>query len=115
MDAEVVFWPSGRSVRVRRGTTVLDAARRAGVSITTRCGGKAACFMCKVTVRPGSDLMPMGDEERRKLAGLEEKNIRLSCQTRVSGKAEVELPPDPLRAAVARALIRQQEQDGDLW
>lgn len=115
MDAEVVFWPSGRSARVRRGTSVLDASRRAGVSIATRCGGKAACYMCKVMVRPGSELLPMGDEERRKLAGLEEKNIRLSCQTRVSGKVEVDIPPDPLRAAVAKALARQREQDEELW
>lgn len=114
MDAEVVFWPSGKSIRVRRGTSVLDAARRAGVSIATRCGGKAACFMCKVTVRPGSELQPIGDAERRKLAGLEEKGIRLSCQTRVAGKVEVELPPDPLRAAIARQLARQKEED-ELW
>lgn len=114
MDAEVVFWPSGKSVRVRRGTSVLDASRRAGVSIATRCGGKAACFMCKVTVRPGSELAPIGDAERRKLAGLDEKGIRLSCQTRVAGRVEVELPPDPLKAAIARQLARQQ-QDDELW
>ncbi|MBH5317968.1 2Fe-2S iron-sulfur cluster binding domain-containing protein [Paenibacillus sp. GSMTC-2017] len=115
MDAEIVFWPSGRSVRVRRGTTVLDASRRAGLSIKTRCGGKAACFMCKVIVKPGSDLLPMGDEERRKLAGMEEKNIRLSCQVRVAGKTDVELLPDPLQSAVAKALARQKEQDDALW
>lgn len=73
MDVEVFFWPSGRSVRVRRGTTILDASRKAGISIKTRCGGKAACFMCKVIVRPESELLPIGDEERRKLAGMEEK------------------------------------------
>ncbi|MDQ6418243.1 2Fe-2S iron-sulfur cluster-binding protein [Paenibacillus sp. LHD-117] len=115
MDAEVVFWPSGKTVRVRRGTTVLDASRRAGVSIATRCGGKAACFMCKVTVKPGSELQPISDEERRKLAGLDEKGIRLSCQMRVTGRVEVELPPDPLRAAIARQLARQKEQDDELW
>ncbi|MEK3881463.1 2Fe-2S iron-sulfur cluster-binding protein [Paenibacillus sp. PL2-23] len=114
MDAEVVFYPGGKSARVRRGTTVLDAARRAGVTIATRCGGKAACFMCKVTVRPSSELLPMGDAERRKLAGLEQKHMRLACQTRVSGRTEVELPPDPLRSAVANALARQKEMD-ELW
>ncbi|GKU79552.1 2Fe-2S iron-sulfur cluster-binding protein [Paenibacillus sp. L3-i20] len=115
MDVEVFFWPSGRSVRVRRGTTILDASRKAGISIKTRCGGKAACFMCKVIVRPESELLPIGDEERRKLAGMEEKNIRLSCQTRVSGKTDVELLPDPLQSAVAKALARQKEQDDELW
>ncbi len=108
------FYPSGRTVKVRRGTTVLDAARRAGVTIATRCGGKAACFMCKVNVRPGSELMPIGDIERRKLAGLDESGVRLSCQTRVTGKAEIDVPLDPLRAAVARQLARQKEED-ELW
>ncbi|OUS77381.1 ferredoxin [Paenibacillus sp. MY03] len=115
MDAEVVFWPSGKSVRVRRGTSVLDASKRAGIAIATRCGGKAACFMCKVTVRPGSELQPIGDVERRKLAGLDEKGIRLSCQTRVTGRVEVDLPLDPLKAAVARQLARQKELEDELW
>ncbi len=113
MDAEILFQPSGRSIKVRKGTTLLDAARRAGVHIATRCGGKASCFMCKVQVLPGSKLLPVGEIESRKLAGLEEQGVRLSCQARANGNCEVEIPPDPLRAAVARQLARQQEDD--LW
>lgn len=116
MDAEVTFWPSGRSIKVRRGTTLLVAARRAGVLISSRCGGNAACFMCKVTLRPESELMPMADTERRKLAGLDANGIRLACQVRVAGKTEVEVPLDPLRAAVARQLaLQKQNQNDDLW
>lgn len=115
MSDEVTFWPSGRSVKVKRGTTLLDAARRANVMIRTRCGGKAACFMCKVAVRPGSELMPMSDNERRKLAGLDAKGIRLSCQARVAGTVHVDVPLDPLRAAVERQLARQAEQEDELW
>ncbi len=115
MSGEVTFWPSGRSVKVKPGTTLLDAARRAGVPIQTRCGGKAACFMCKVNVRPGSDLMPISEQERRKLGGLDEGGTRLSCQARIRGKAEVDIPLDPLRAAVARQLAKQAEEDDSLW
>ncbi|MFC4777552.1 2Fe-2S iron-sulfur cluster-binding protein [Paenibacillus sp. GCM10023252] len=116
MNESITFWPSGRKVSVRPGTTVLDAARRAGVPIKTRCDGKAACFMCKVTVRPGSQLSPIADNERRKLSGLHESGIRLSCQARIIGAAEVEVPVDPLRSVVERQLARQRaEQDDSLW
>ncbi|MGO4544223.1 2Fe-2S iron-sulfur cluster-binding protein [Paenibacillus sp. 2TAB23] len=115
MDGEVTFWPAGKTVKVRRGTTLLDAARRANVPIRTRCGGKAACFMCKVSVRPGSELAPIADNERRKLSGLDGDDYRLSCQARVAGKVEVDVPLDPLRAAVARQLARQAEESDDLW
>lgn len=69
--------------------------------------------MCKVNVHPGSKLLPIGEVESRKLAGLDEQGVRLSCQARVNGDCVVEIPPDPLRAAVARQLARQQEDD--LW
>ncbi|MGO4697666.1 2Fe-2S iron-sulfur cluster-binding protein [Paenibacillus sp. 2TAB26] len=115
MDGVVTFWPSGKSIKVKPGTTLLDAARRANIPIRTRCGGKAACFMCKVTVRPGSQLQPIGDVERNKLSGLDGNHERLSCQARVAGKVDVEIPLDPLRAAVARQLARQAEENDDLW
>lgn len=82
--------------------------------IATRCGGKAACFMCKVAVRPESMLQPIADIERRKLAGLDENHIRLACQAKAAGKVVVDVPLDPLRAAVARQLAKQAEED-DLW
>src|SRR3954452_16196188 len=107
MSGEVTFWPSGRTVKVRLGTTLLEASRKANVAIKTRCGGKAACFMCKITVRPDSELQPISDRERRKLAGLEGSHIRLACQARVAGKVDVDVPLDPLRAAVARQLAKQ--------
>ncbi|WP_054024367.1 2Fe-2S iron-sulfur cluster-binding protein [Bacillus sp. FJAT-28004] len=115
MDGVVTFWPSGKSIRVKPGTTLLDAARRANIPIRTRCGGKAACFMCKVTVRPGSDLQPIGDVEKNKLSGLDGDHVRLSCQARVAGNVDVEIPLDPLRAAVARQLAKQAEENDDLW
>ena len=115
MDAKVTFWPSGRAVKVRRGTTLLDAARQAGVNIATRCGGKASCFMCKVNVRPGSELYPIGDNERRKLGGLEANGTRLACQTRATGAVEVDIPLDPLKAVIAKQLAKQSQQDDKLW
>lgn len=115
MEAEVTFLPLGRSAKVRSGTTVLQAARKAGVAIATRCGGNASCFMCKVQIEDCSNLAPMNDNERRKLAGLEQSHTRLACQAVLQqGSTVVQLPPDPFRAAIAKQLKRQQEEDS-LW
>ena len=113
MKADITFLPSGRTVTVRTGTTVLDASRRAGVPIRTRCDGKASCLMCKVMPRSGG-LTPLNGNERLKLAGLDREGIRLACQARIVGKTAVEVPEDPLRAAVRQQLMRQAEDD-KLW
>lgn len=115
MNCEVKFWPSERTIKVKSGTTVLEAARRAGVPIRTRCGGKAACFMCKVEIKPGSSLLPMENRERFKLAGMENDGIRLSCQAKVCGPSEIVVPPDPLQEAIRKRLQQQAEERDTLW
>ncbi|WP_274651657.1 2Fe-2S iron-sulfur cluster-binding protein [Paenibacillus humicola] len=114
MNPHITFLPSGKRIAVRPGTTVLDAARRAGVPIRTRCDGKASCLMCKVTAPSRGGLSPLSEQERRKLAGLDKQGTRLACQARIAGNAVVEVPEDPLKAAVRRQLERQAEDD-DLW
>lgn len=112
---EVVFEPGAGAVRVRAGTTLLEAARRARAPVRTRCGGVAGCLMCKVSVPPectGALTSPT-EAERRKLGSLLGQGLRLSCQARVRGDVRVEVPEDPLKAAVRRQLERQQ--DDDLW
>ncbi|UVI32381.1 2Fe-2S iron-sulfur cluster-binding protein [Paenibacillus spongiae] len=113
MNVDITFLPSGRKVAVRAGTTVLDASRKAGVAIRTRCGGKAACLMCKITTN-GAGLSPLSEIERRKIAGLDKQGMRLACQTKITGRATVEVPEDPLKAAVRKQLMRQAEED-ELW
>ncbi|NIK67703.1 MULTISPECIES: 2Fe-2S iron-sulfur cluster-binding protein [unclassified Paenibacillus] len=115
MSGRITFWPSGTTIEVKPGTPILSAARRAGVLIQTRCGGNAACFMCKVKILPESDLMPIAEEEKRKLAGLEEEGYRLACQAKVRGVVQVDVPLDPLRAAVQKLLAKQAEEKDELW
>lgn len=115
MDVQVTFEPLARKAKVRPGTTVLQAARKAGVAIATRCGGNASCFMCKVQIEDWIGLAPMKENERRKLAGLEKTGTRLACQAVLQqGHVIIQLPPDPLRAAIAKQLAKQQEED-TLW
>ncbi|MFB9329568.1 2Fe-2S iron-sulfur cluster-binding protein [Paenibacillus aurantiacus] len=114
MSAKVplTFMPEGKMVQVRAGISVLEAARRSGVPIRTRCDGKAACLMCKVTT-DGQGLSTIQPMEQRKLAGLDAEGIRLACQAKVCGPAIVCVPEDPLRAAVRKQLERQREEP--LW
>jgi len=49
----VIFEPVGGSAEVDPGVSVLEAARRAGVSIRNDCGGRGACGRCIVRLQSG--------------------------------------------------------------
>ncbi|WP_342561825.1 2Fe-2S iron-sulfur cluster-binding protein [Paenibacillus sp. FSL R7-0345] len=114
----VTFQPDERRAVVKQGTTLLEAARKAGVVIPTRCDGKAACLMCKVTVSQDSKdaVRPPDEAESRKLGSLLEQGIRLACQTAVWKDLSVTVPEDPLKAAVRRRLEAARRGGMDeLW
>lgn len=113
MKPEIRFWPDNKAIQVNPGTTVLDASRRARVTVRTRCGGNASCLMCKVHVdeahRGGLDgLTP---NEKRKLGGQADQGVRLACQARIRGNVEVTVQEDPLKAAVRAQLAKQREEE----
>ncbi|WP_172196228.1 2Fe-2S iron-sulfur cluster-binding protein [Saccharibacillus qingshengii] len=111
----VSFTPEGKSARVRSGTSLLAAARTAGVHIPVRCEGKMGCLMCKVTLEPGSGgVLPPAEGERRKLGTALDNGVRLACQAKVCGDISVETPEDPLKRAVRLQLEKQREED-DFW
>jgi 2Fe-2S ferredoxin len=109
---EITFWPDKKKIAVRPGTTLLDAGRKARVNIRTRCGGKAACLMCKVLVKDQSGLEPMNQNERLKLGSQASEGYRLSCQAKVKGDVQAVIPEDPLKAAIRAQLAKQKEEDG---
>lgn len=72
-----------RSVRARRGETILEAAHRAGVEISATCGKRGRCRSCRCKVLEGTlpppsvaDNVQLGHEEVR-------ERFRLACQTRL--------------------------------
>ncbi|GIP37481.1 hypothetical protein J31TS4_07610 [Paenibacillus sp. J31TS4] len=107
---QVHFMPDDKRIDVRPGTTLLDAGRKAGVPIRTRCGGRAACLMCKVRVPGGEGVTPLARNEKLKLGSLTDEGYRLACQARVAGAAVVQVPEDPLKAAVRAQLQKQREE-----
>ncbi len=85
----VRFEPMGLQVTVPAGATLLDAAHRADIYITSICGGDGYCGKCKLVVddgmcqrRPISLLTP--DEV--------DQGIVLACQTKVLGDMTVTVP-----------------------
>jgi len=85
----VRFEPSGLKIKVPAGTILLEAARKAGIYLTSICGGDGYCGKCKAIInegqfqsRPTTLLTP--DETRQ--------NIVLACQTKVLSDMTITVP-----------------------
>lgn len=78
----VTFAPADTTVWAAVGSTVLSAARSAGVIIAAPCGGRGVCGSCGVIVVDGV-LEPPDDIERSGLSSAP-SNIRLACRARIS-------------------------------
>ncbi len=84
----IEFLPGGRRADCPEGTTLLEAARQAGVAIPSSCGGKGTCGKCRV--RAGGHLSPLTAEESAQLSPADlHAGYRLACQARVLGPCVV--------------------------
>jgi len=52
-EYKVSFSPDNKSVKVKRETTLLDAAIAAGVYVNSICGGDGICGKCRLIVKKG--------------------------------------------------------------
>jgi len=90
---KIRFEPSGLKTEVDRGATVLEAARLAGVYVTSICGGDGYCGKCKVVVDEGQVESPpttlLTPQETR-------EGIVLACQARVFSDLTVTVPKSHL-------------------
>lgn len=86
-----IRYPGGKMVEIKRGHSVLEASRFAGVPHAAICGGRGRCSTCRVRVGRGlASLPPPNDDELDTLervgAGPSE---RLACQIRPLSEIEV--------------------------
>jgi len=90
---KVRFEPSGLKTEVPRGATLLEAARLAGVYLTSICGGDGYCGKCKVIVDEGEVEAPpntlLSPQEVR-------ERVVLACQARVLLDTTVTVPKSHL-------------------
>ncbi|WP_078393519.1 2Fe-2S iron-sulfur cluster-binding protein [Shouchella patagoniensis] len=89
------------SFTVESGKKLVLALEDNGVDILHRCGGNARCTTCLCEVIDG-DAGPIGEAEAgaREKKGIEDDNMRLSCQIRVTNDLKVK----PLRTATSEQM-----------
>jgi adenylate cyclase len=91
VDVRIRFAPSGRTLRVPVGTTLLDAIRRAGLPAASACGAAGLCARCGVRVLVGGEDLPpeSADESDAKRRNRVPAELRLACC--VAPRADLEV------------------------
>lgn len=93
----VDFEPVGKRVEVQPGMTVLDAARQAGLPLTSDCGGGGTCGQCRIIARDQNTLSKPNLSETGELAPEElSAGFRLACQAEVYGNVKIDIPVSSL-------------------
>ncbi len=108
----VEFAPSGLSVSVADGTTVLDAARAAGADLDSTCGGRGLCGRCQI-VPTGVDALGGWTSVEADYSGRRPilDGQRLGCAAQVRGDINVEVPA---ASQVHKQVVRKSVDVGDL-
>jgi len=110
----VVFEPDGNKIRTQPGTSLLDAAVKAGNMIRSECGWNGKCGKCRVVVKDQSHLTGLTVHERRLLSSPEvERGVRLACQAKVKGSVVVFVPPES-RVEQRKMQVTGHERPSDL-
>ena len=105
-SATIVFTPSGIRGRVKKGTTILEAAQKFSVDLNSICGARGRCSKCQVELTFGEFNKI---NIRSKETSVSERNVseliyrtifhlseerRLGCQTKILGDLVVDVPED---------------------
>ena len=105
-EVKVTFQPSGQSVYVLPGTSLVEAAGRAGIILQMPCGGMGTCGKCRVKVLSGSVTQGELHEGALSPEQLAEGHC-LACQAHIDGELKVEIPAESMFEH------RQQILEGD--
>jgi uncharacterized 2Fe-2S/4Fe-4S cluster protein (DUF4445 family) len=92
--SRILFAPSSKEATGAEGTTILEAAREAGVYIDAPCSGKGLCGGCRVRVMEGEAEAPSEQESGLLRPGDGELGYRLACMARIRGDMTVFVPQE---------------------
>lgn len=94
----VDFEPIGKRVEVKPGASILEAARLAGIPLTSDCGGVGSCGQCRVIIRQENNAVepPTSIEENEFSEDELSAGYRLACETIVRGDVKVDVPSSSL-------------------
>jgi adenylate cyclase len=103
-----------RTIRAKRGLSVLEASLIAGVPLAHVCGGRGRCSTCRVRVLGDLDDMPAPSEAEQALLDRvhAETGVRLGCQLRPTHDLALLplLPPHATLAEIRRGPARSGEE-----
>ncbi len=102
-EISVTFQPSGKTVYVLPGTSVLEAAAEAGIIIENPCGGNGTCGKCLVKMVSG-DYSAEGTPGNTISDESYKEGYRLACRTRVKHDSRVYIPETSSRSGTDRIL-----------
>ncbi|MHC2995003.1 MAG: DUF4445 domain-containing protein [Candidatus Atribacteria bacterium] len=88
---KITFLPDKKNIEVNKGTTILKAMERAGISIDTPCGGKGICGKCKILVHKGISTSTSVEEKFLSKEEIKE-GFRLACQTKIFKDSIIDIP-----------------------
>ncbi len=104
-EVAVIFQPSGQTVYVLRGTSLLEAAAGADIVLDQPCGGAGTCGKCRVIV--SGQVCEPTDAERNAFSDEQlRQGYRLGCQSSVCGPISVEVPQTSLLASRHKILVQ---------
>src|SRR5690606_33229162 len=80
-------------LKVKSGSTLLNTLADNKIFITSACGGKGSCGVCKVKVLDGGGAM-LPSEVGHISRGEAREGVRLSCQVKVRNDMKIEIPAE---------------------
>jgi adenylate cyclase len=85
------FLPDDKEIKAETGETIFQAAVRNGLALTHFCGGNARCSTCRVIILKGLENCAPRNPDEQAIAHLLgfEPQVRLACQTRVTGDVKL--------------------------
>lgn len=96
MAYRIEFEPIGTRLICEEQLTIYEAARQAGITLHSICGGKGTCGKCTIRIREGV-IPPPVDAEREHLSeALLADGWRLACRTVATGNITIYIPPELL-------------------
>jgi len=93
LSAILVFEPDGRRLSAKIGSSLMEVALKAGVSVNSECGGRGTCGKCRVIIKDQDNVSPATETEKEHLATEAlTQGYRLACQTTILGDVTVYVP-----------------------
>ncbi len=108
--SRIIFAPSSKEVAGAEGTTILEAAREAGVYIDAPCSGKGLCGGCRVRVMEGEPEAPTAAESGLMRPGDRGLGYRLACMARIRGDMTVLVAQDGLESQGEKLFAGRSEK-----